>query len=182
MPVAQHSPQGLNSLEIQAATPVAAYLSNLKQITFSGQRAGEGYFSHDGRYMVFQSEREPNNPFYQIYLTDLKTNLTHRVSPGQGKTSCAWIHPDNKRILFASTHADPDLKKRRPRRNGNSVKIQSQSTHGTLTRPTKSMNPISMVVSSRTSPIRWAMTPRDRTRPMVSGLPLPQIARATQRH
>jgi hypothetical protein len=27
-----------------------------------------------------------------------------------GKTTCAWIHPDGKRILFASTHTDPKSK------------------------------------------------------------------------
>ena len=57
-----------------AAISVAAesdLLSNVRQITFEGRRAGEGYFSSDGKRMVFQSERDPANPFYQIYLTDL---------------------------------------------------------------------------------------------------------------
>ncbi|MGZ3723527.1 MAG: M28 family peptidase, partial [Bdellovibrionales bacterium] len=31
---------------------------------------------------------------------------------GQGKTTCSWISPDNKHILFASTHADPKLKEK----------------------------------------------------------------------
>ncbi len=85
-----------------------------RQLTFEGRRAGEGYFNADGTKMVFQSEREPGNPFYQIYLLDLETGDTERISPGQGKTTCAWIHPDGERILFASTHLDPksgDLQK-----------------------------------------------------------------------
>jgi Tol biopolymer transport system component len=82
-------------------------LSNVRQITFEGRRAGEGYFSSDGRRMVFQSERDPANPFYQIYLTDLQTGDVQLVSPGHGKTTCAWIHPDGDRILFASTQDDP---------------------------------------------------------------------------
>ncbi|MGZ3723823.1 MAG: hypothetical protein ACXVA9_12860, partial [Bdellovibrionales bacterium] len=41
---------------------VANYLTDIRQLTFEGSRAGEGYFSHDGRYMVFQSEREKENP------------------------------------------------------------------------------------------------------------------------
>lgn len=88
----------------------ADYLSNIRQLTFEGRRAGEGYFNADGSKMVFQSEREEGNPFYQIYLMDLETGDQERISPGMGKTTCAWIHPDGKRILFASTHSDPKSK------------------------------------------------------------------------
>jgi Tol biopolymer transport system component len=86
------------------------FLTNIRQLTFEGRRAGEGYFSADGGRMVFQSEREPGNPFYQIYLMDLETGDQERISPGMGKTTCAWIHPDGTRILFASTHSDPRSK------------------------------------------------------------------------
>lgn len=61
--------------------------------------------------MIFQSEREEGNPFYQIYLMDLETGDQERISPGMGKTTCAWIHPDGKRVLFASTHTDPESKR-----------------------------------------------------------------------
>ncbi|MFN7626986.1 MAG: hypothetical protein ACK5PZ_09160, partial [Pirellula sp.] len=30
------------------------FLTGTRQLTFEGARAGEGYFSRDGRYMVFQ--------------------------------------------------------------------------------------------------------------------------------
>lgn len=83
-------------------------LTEIRQVTFTGKRAGEGYFSSDGKRMVFQSEREPENPFFQIYLMDRETGDTHRISPGIGKTTCAWIHPDNQRVLFASTQFDPE--------------------------------------------------------------------------
>ncbi len=86
-----------------------AFLSPPRQLTFAGARAGEGYFSRDGRYMVFQSEREANNPFYQIYLMDLNSGSTQRISPGQGKTTCAWIHPSNKYVIFSSTHEDKQV-------------------------------------------------------------------------
>ncbi len=86
----------------------ADLLINTRQLTFEGRRAGEGYFSADGSKLIFQSEREPDNPFYQIYLMDLETGDTERVSPGVGKTTCAWIHPDNTKMLFASTHLDPN--------------------------------------------------------------------------
>ncbi len=34
-----------------------------------------------------------------------------RVSPGVGKTTCSFFSPDGKKILFASSHLDPDAKK-----------------------------------------------------------------------
>ena len=83
------------------------FLTGTRQLTFEGKRSGEGYFSADGSKMVFQSERHDGNPFYQIYLLDLETGDTDHISPGQGRTTCAWIHPSNKKILFASTHTDP---------------------------------------------------------------------------
>ncbi|MCA9193403.1 MAG: M28 family peptidase [Planctomycetales bacterium] len=85
-------------------------LSEVRQLTFDGLRTGEGYFSTDGTQLVFQSEREPGNPFFQIYLMELETGDVRRISPGIGKTTCAWIHPDGKRVLFASTQFDPEAK------------------------------------------------------------------------
>lgn len=94
------------------ATPAPRFLTDIRQITFEGARAGEGYFSRDGRYVIFQSEREKDNPFYQMYVMDTKTGATNRISPGHGKTTCGWIHPNQKVALFASTHADPEWKKK----------------------------------------------------------------------
>jgi Tol biopolymer transport system component len=83
------------------------FLSRARRITFEGRRAGEGYFSPDGKKMVFQSEREPGNPFYQIYVLDLTNGELERVSPGYGKTTCAFFQADTGNIMFASTHHDP---------------------------------------------------------------------------
>ncbi len=90
----------------------AGLLTGIRQLTFAGKRAGEGYFSAGGSRMIFQSEREPGNPFFQIYLLDLETGDTQRVSPGHGKTTCAWIHPTENRVLFASTHDDPQARQK----------------------------------------------------------------------
>jgi len=84
------------------------FLSNARQLTFEGKRSGEGYFSPDGKALIFQSEREPANPFYQIYLLDLESGDCHRVSPGAGKTTCAFFRPNSDEVLFASTHLDPE--------------------------------------------------------------------------
>src|SRR4029453_18346996 len=69
---------------------------------------GEGYFSEDGKKLVFQSEREAGNPFFQIYLLDLESGETHRLSPGFGKTTCSFFRPGSDEVLFASTHGDAE--------------------------------------------------------------------------
>lgn len=87
--------------------PPSPLSGRARPLTLAGARSGEGYFNRDGSAMVFQSEREPGNPFYQIYWMDLRTGETERVSPGHGKTTCAWVHPSGDRVLFASTHENP---------------------------------------------------------------------------
>jgi Tol biopolymer transport system component len=99
-------PEAETAIATQAAHP--GLYRHARQLTFAGLRTGEGYFSADGRQLVFQSEREPGNPFYQIYRLRLTTGELERVSPGTGRASCAWFHPDGERILFASTHEDPE--------------------------------------------------------------------------
>lgn len=86
--------------------------TQMKPLTFEGGRSGEGYFSRDGKKMIFQSERAPGNPFYQIYLMDLESGQTAKVSPGIGKTTCAWIHPSMKKVMYSSTHLDPMMKRK----------------------------------------------------------------------
>ena len=85
----------------------AAFLKNIRQLVLQGSRSGEGYFSPDGKKLIFQSEREEGNPFYQIYILDLETGESHRVSPGKGKTTCSFFRPGTDEVLFASTHLDP---------------------------------------------------------------------------
>ena len=47
---------------------------------------------------------------------DLATGKYRRVSPGVGKTTCGYFRPDGKKIIFASSHLDPDAKKQLRRR------------------------------------------------------------------
>jgi Tol biopolymer transport system component len=90
------------------AAQESRFISNARQLVFEGKRSGEGYFSPDGKKLIFQSEREPDNPFYQQYILDLESGETTRVSPGKGKTTCGFFQPGTDRVLFASTQADPE--------------------------------------------------------------------------
>ena len=85
----------------------ARLLTNTRQLIFEGRRSGEGYFSPDGKALIFQSERDPANPFYQIHLLDLESGDSHRVSPGIGKTTCSFFRPGTDEVMFSSTHLDP---------------------------------------------------------------------------
>jgi Tol biopolymer transport system component len=98
--------QTSTALQANAAPQERDFLSRIRRLTVEGRRAGEGYWSPDGGRLVFQSEREPGNPFYQIYTLDLATGDTARVSPGLGKTTCAFFNAAGD-VLFSSTHHDP---------------------------------------------------------------------------
>ncbi|HSQ54768.1 MAG TPA: biopolymer transporter Tol [Gemmata sp.] len=93
-------------------TAEAVHISNVMQVTEGFERAGEGYFSPDGRKIIFQAEEKgTGNPFYQIFVMDLQTKKVTRVSPGMGRTTCGYFRPDGKKVIFASSHGDPDAKK-----------------------------------------------------------------------
>ncbi|MBY0460502.1 MAG: biopolymer transporter Tol [Gemmataceae bacterium] len=93
-------------------TSEAVHLKNVKQLTTDFVRAGEGYFAPDGAKIIFQAEeKNTGNPFYQIFVMDLKTGKATRISPGNGRTTCGFFRPDGKKVIFASSHEDPDTKK-----------------------------------------------------------------------
>ncbi len=131
-----------------AAQSEARLLTSSRQLTFEGRRAGEGYFSADGSRMVFQSEREPGNPFFQIYWMDLETGDVQRISPGYGKTTCAWIHSDGRRVLFASTHADAESRQKQPTNSSCGSRGSSGGTRGTTTNTSICTSTMSRLSSS----------------------------------
>jgi TolB protein len=97
-----------------APTPVEnKYLKNIRQLTTSEDfaKAGEGYFSPDGKTIIFQGVPR-NYMFYQIYTLKLDSQAAAKpkmVSTGRGRTTCSFFAPDGKSIIFASSHLDPSL-------------------------------------------------------------------------
>lgn len=91
----------------------ARFLSPPVQITAGMTKAGEGYLAGDGRHVAYQAV-PTDYPFYQIFVqpfdpSDPRPMPPQRVSPGRGRTTCAWFSPDGTRLLFASSHLDPHL-------------------------------------------------------------------------
>lgn len=85
-------------------------LENIQQITYSSMgftRAGEGYFSPDGQTIIFQAVPQGKQT-YQIFSLNLNENIPRMVSTGRGACTCAFFRPDGKKIIFASSHEDPE--------------------------------------------------------------------------
>ncbi|MFM9118575.1 MAG: TolB family protein, partial [Planctomycetota bacterium] len=77
----------------------AKYLKNVRQVTRGMEKAGEGYFSPDGKSIIYQAV-PPGYPFYQIYTQPLPSGEPQRISTGRGRTTCSFFSPDAR---FSST-------------------------------------------------------------------------------
>jgi Tol biopolymer transport system component len=82
--------------------PEEVHLRNLRQLTSGGENA-EGYWSPDGRRLIFQSSRE-GTPCDQEFVLEVATGAVRRVSNGQGRTTCGYFYDEGRRVLYASTH------------------------------------------------------------------------------
>jgi Tol biopolymer transport system component len=85
-------------------------LRNIRQITFSEmgfEKAGEAYFSPDEKTIIFQAVPKGQTE-YQIYSISLDGGSPTLVSTGKGACTCAYFHPGGKKIIFASSHSDPN--------------------------------------------------------------------------
>lgn len=96
----------------------APYLSGYKQLTFRDKyvKAGENYFSADGKWVIFQAVEVPEkgkdpDPFYAMYVARLDAGGlvgVTRVSPAGSANTCGWFHPTKAgRVIFGSTLTAP---------------------------------------------------------------------------
>ena len=89
------------------------FLAPPVQVTIGMPKAGEGYFSPDTRRICYQAV-PADYPFYQIFVQPFDAASPRpatpvRISTGRGRTTCSWFSPDGMRLLFASSHLDPQL-------------------------------------------------------------------------
>src|SRR5438552_7036760 len=78
------------------ALPQEKHLRNVKQLTFGGENA-EAYFSADGKKLIFQSTRD-SHECDQIYTMNIDGSDVKMVSTGDGRTTCSYFFPGDKRI------------------------------------------------------------------------------------
>src|SRR6266700_5009851 len=78
------------------------HLRNIKQLSFGGENA-EAYFSADDKQLIFQSTRD-GRECDQIYTMNVDGSDVKLVSTGDGRTTCSYFFPGDKRILYSSTH------------------------------------------------------------------------------
>jgi len=77
-------------------------------------KAGEAYFSPDGRKIIFQAYPKGQTQ-YQMFTLDLNADGTpiatslRQVSPGGGACTCGFFRPDGRGIIYASSYLNPDL-------------------------------------------------------------------------
>ncbi|MEE2843748.1 MAG: biopolymer transporter Tol, partial [Planctomycetota bacterium] len=103
----------VGTVEAQSATDTAVsiettYLKNIRQVTSGFVKAGEGYFSPDATQIIYQAITK-DYPFYQIYTQPLAGGRPRMLSTGRGRTTCSYFSLDGKRIMYSSSHTDPQM-------------------------------------------------------------------------
>jgi Tol biopolymer transport system component len=88
------------------ATAQSSYIGTPRQLTNGGENA-EAYWAPDGKRIIFQSTRAPYG-CDQIFIMNADGSDQHLVSTGKGRTTCGYFLPDNKHIVYASTHLAGD--------------------------------------------------------------------------
>ncbi len=88
--------------------PEEIHFKSMRQITHGGDNA-EAYWSFDDKQLVFQSNYSKwNVGCDQMFLMNLNQTFDSiappMISTGKGRTTCAYFLPDNKHIVYASTH------------------------------------------------------------------------------
>jgi len=92
--------------------PEETHFKTIRQVTFGGDNA-EAYWSFDDRQIVFQSNNSKwNVSCDQMFLMNADQTFDSipppMISTGKGRTTCAYFLPDNKHIIYGSTHLGGD--------------------------------------------------------------------------
>ncbi len=104
----QSTAPGRPPAESQPADDESRWIRNVRQLTsveLGLDRAGEAYFSPDGKRVSFQAYPAGKTD-YQIYVLNVDGTGLQMVSTGQGATTCSYWHPSGAKLMFASNHLD----------------------------------------------------------------------------
>ena len=104
----QKSDSKTSTSEDSLIFPEEKHFKSIKQITFGGDNA-EAYWSFDDKQIIFQSNNKNwNVSCDQMFLMDANETFESKTPPmistGKGRTTCSYFLPDNKHIIYASTH------------------------------------------------------------------------------
>ncbi len=101
--------------------PSEKHFKNVRQLTFGGDNA-EAYFGWDNQHFVFQRTNAAEGiPCDQIFYGTLNSPkggkfVYKTVSTGKGRTTCSYLMPDGKHLLYATTHLAADTCPKAPDR------------------------------------------------------------------
>ncbi len=108
-------------------TAESQVLTRVTQLTWDFDRAGEGYFSSDMNYIIFQAVPK-GEKHYQMFLAQLRwserpsikqgepvvfrevvgLHRPVRISPDDSRNTCGYFSPDGNTLIFASTAGRED--------------------------------------------------------------------------
>jgi len=88
--------------------PEETHFRNLRQLTSGGENA-EGYWSADGKQIIYQRRNEAEGlKCDQELVLDVATGKSRMVSTGKGRVTCGYFYDRDRRVFYGSTHlADP---------------------------------------------------------------------------
>lgn len=121
-----NNPQETQQDSIPLVYAEEKHFKSLRQVTFGGDNA-EAYWSFDDEMLVFQSNFTDWGVGCDQIFTMNRTDVFDGVRPpmvstGMGRTTCSYFMPDNKHILYGSTHlADKECPEVPLRKNGKYV-------------------------------------------------------------
>ena len=105
---AQHAPEA-KPVDKSLIYPDEKHFKNVRQLTFGGDNA-EAYFGFDNDHIIFQRTNQKeglmcDQIFYGKIPSAREEKFDYKmVSTGKGRTTCAYLMPDMKHVIYASTH------------------------------------------------------------------------------
>ena len=123
----------------------AVHLNNIKQVTKDFVRAGEGYFSPDGKTIIFQAEeKDGGNPFYQIFAMNLATGAHAASAPASARRPALLLarrQEDHLRQQPSRSRGQEDIRREYDQRDEDARPASAAVIAGTSTRTWTSSRP-----------------------------------------